>query len=290
MAQKSKVSPDRQKKLAARKFQRARIRHFLFTAGPNRLSRGRIFARHTKQGVCVNEIEIVSPHWPSEFEGLRIGHVSDFHLGELLPIDRAIEIVGLLREQSPDLIACTGDVVDLHNVMARPLLDALAGANAPLGSALVLGNHDELHDAETLARMATDAGLIVLRDEAAEIRHGSDRLVVAGVDWARTNAECALRVNRAVGKDTHLLLSHNPRSFIRAAELGVPLTLAGHTHGGQIKSKRSKVNGKFNYRTGAGLVQLKESQMYVTTGVGAWFPLRVNCPAEVAMITMKRGG
>ena len=129
------------------KYRRARIRHFLFTIGPNRLSGGRMIRRHLAQDVVIREMEIGSPLWPAAFDGLRIGHVTDFHLGDLLPVERAIEIVDMLKGQSPDLIACTGDVVDLHNDMASPLLEALAHANAPMGTFLVLGNHDELHNA-----------------------------------------------------------------------------------------------------------------------------------------------
>ncbi len=256
--------------------------------GPDRLSGGKINRRHLAQDVSVHEIDVSCPLWPAAFDGLRIGHVSDFHLGELLPLDRALEVIERLSEQNPDLIALTGDIVDLDNTEAGPLLEAIGAIKPPMGSFLVLGNHDDLHDADGLVRMAADAGLGVLRNEAIEINRNGHRLVVAGIDWARSAVACAREVDLACGDFTHLLLAHNPKAFLRAADLGVPLTLAGHTHGGQIAMRnRPNTNLALVHRHSAGLFASNGSWLYVTTGVGAWFPLRVNCPAEVAMVTVR---
>jgi predicted MPP superfamily phosphohydrolase len=275
------------------KFQRARLRHFLFTIGPDRLTGGRIRRRHMAQDIAVRELQIASPRWPGEFDGLRIAHVSDFHLGDLLPLDRALQVIERIASLEPDMIACTGDVVDLHHFEAGELLAAMARVCAPLGTALVLGNHDELHCGETVARLAAEAGVNVLRNEVLTINHNGRVLNVGGVHWAKTVKGCAHNVNAIccdgeAGCD--LLLSHNPKSFRRAAELNIPLTLAGHTHGGQIARKnRPQVRTEPTRRHKAGLYAEGDARLYVTSGVGAWFPLRVNCPAEIAMITMRAG-
>lgn len=278
----------RKHRVRRRKYRRARVRHFLFTLGPNRLSGGRIIRRHLAIDVIVREIEIVSELWPRAFDGLRIGHVSDFHLGELLPLERALEVIALLAAQEPDFIACTGDVVDLHNHDAPLLLSAMADIDAPLGAAMVLGNHDELHDAEELVTMAEEAGIIVLRDDAMSVVHNQEELLIAGIDWAKSAARCAEHVDRACGDFAHVLLSHNPKSFLRAAELGIPVTLAGHTHGGQVALKgKPNRNLALLHRHSAGVFEADDSHMFVTNGVGAWFPLRVNCPAEIAIVTVR---
>jgi predicted MPP superfamily phosphohydrolase len=278
----------RDKRQRAAKFRRARIRNFLFTLGPNRLSGGRISRRHLAQEIVIREIEVSSPRWPSAFDGLRIGHVSDFHLGELLPLERALAVVDQLARQEPDLVACTGDVVDLHHHQAGPLLEAMAKIGAPLGSALVLGNHDELHCPETVSRLAVNAGMILLRNESLEINRNGHRLTIAGIDWAKSAVGCAKYIDQTCGDYVDLLLAHNPKAFMRASELEVPLTLSGHTHGGQIAMKgRPNANLAFAHRHRIGLFESGPSRLYVTSGVGAWFPLRVNCPAEIAMITMK---
>ena len=219
---------------------------------------------------------------------MRIGHISDFHVGELHSVDNALKAIEQLAACEVDLVACTGDVVDLHVDMAGPIVKALGAVKAQLGSFLVLGNHDELHDPETLTGMALESGLTVLSNEAVEINHHGSQLVVAGIEWAKSAVRCANLVDRACGELTHLLLSHNPKAFLRATELGVPVTLAGHTHGGQVAMKnRPNANLAISQRRSAGLFQSNGSALYVTTGIGAWFPLRVNCPAEIAIITMR---
>lgn len=270
------------------RYRRARIRSILFTVGPNRISGRRIARRYNSRPVVLREVEVSSPLWPDGLDGLRIGHVSDFHLGELLPPAEAIRIVGLLADQKPDLVACTGDLVDLHHDQAGPLLEALAAIGAPLGSFLVLGNHDELHCASTMSRMAAEAGVILLRDETMEVQRDGHSLVVAGIDWAWSSQACARHVDRTCRHVVHLLLSHNPKAFGRAAVMGIPLTLAGHTHGGQIAlPNRPNANLSLTHRRSAGLFHRGHSRLYVTAGVGGWFPLRVNCPPEVTMLTVR---
>lgn len=272
------------------KFKRAKIRHKLFTTGPNHLSGGRLFAKHFDQSIQLNEIDIVSPVWPTAFDGLRIGHVSDFHLGDLMPIERAKRAIEMVQAHRPDIVACTGDVVDLHLDGAEELLSSLATINAPLGTMLVFGNHDELECASTLSSLAIDAGVVLLRDTACQLQHRGQTLRVAGIDWANSTRKCAKKVDLVCDHQIDLLLSHNPKAFKQAAIHNIPLTLSGHTHGGQlaIKNKRS-ANLAVSHRYSSGLYTRGDSRLIVTVGVGAWFPLRVNCPAEVMMITMRSG-
>ncbi len=272
-----------------RAYRRARIRHFLFTVGPHRVSGGRITRRHLAQEVVVNDTELCSPQWPTSFDGLRIGHVSDFHLGDLLPLDKALEVVEELGRQQPELIACTGDLVDLDSPDSGRVLEALAAIDAPLGCFFVLGNHDELHDPRGLVRTAREVGVTVLQNEAVCIRRNGHPMVVAGIEWAKSSLQCSRFVDAAAGDENpHLLLAHNPKAFLQAADRGIALTLAGHTHGGQIAFKsRPNANLALTHRHSAGMFQADGSLLYVTSGVGAWFPLRLNCPAEIAMLTVR---
>jgi predicted MPP superfamily phosphohydrolase len=268
------------------KFFRAKARHVLFTTGPNTLSRGRLFKKHFDQSIDLKKVEITSPSWPVAFDGLRIGHVSDFHLGDLMPLDRALSAIDTLASQEPDIVVCTGDVVDLHVKDALPLLEALANIDAPLGTMLVLGNHDELDCARTLSSMAQSSGVRLLRDASCQIHHNGNVLTVAGIDWAKTSKQCKSKVEKVCDDQTHILLSHNPKAFKTASEVGVPLTLSGHTHGGQVAMpKRKGANLAVTHRYTAGIYERGDSRLFVTVGIGAWFPLRVNCPAEVALIT-----
>ncbi|HWB20737.1 MAG TPA: metallophosphoesterase [Phycisphaerales bacterium] len=275
-------------KLNRRKFQRARLRHFFLTYGPNLISGGRLSRRHISQPIITRELTIASPAWPKSLDNFRIAHVSDFHVGELMPVPHALAVIRRLHDLAPDFVACTGDVVDLHNDVASEIFRALAEIRAPLGSALVLGNHDELHCADTISRAATDAGILLLRNATARLAHNGHNLIVSGIDFAKRADKCAELVTTSASEQTHILLAHNPRAFPQAAHLGIPLTLSGHTHGGQIALKnRPNTNLAVGYRHRAGLFSQGNSRLYVTVGVGAWFPLRVNCPGEIAMLTMR---
>jgi predicted MPP superfamily phosphohydrolase len=270
------------------KFLRAKARHMLFTTGPNKLSKGRLFKNHFDQSLSLHETTIKTPLWPKPFDGLRIGHVSDFHLGDLMPIEQARLAVELLAKQEPDIVVCTGDIVDLHVDGADALFESLAAIQAPLGTMLVLGNHDELDCADTLSSMAINAGITLLRDAKCQVQSGGNTLSVAGIDWAKSSKKCKQAVELVCDENTHILLSHNPKAFKPASELNIPLTLSGHTHGGQMAMKKKKgANLAVAHRYSSGEYERGDSRLFVTVGVGAWFPLRVNCPAEVALLTMQ---
>jgi hypothetical protein len=282
--------PTHEERLRQRRYRRARVRSILFTVGPKTLTGGRIVRKHVNQPIRINEFEVMTPRWPREFDGLRIVHASDFHLGELLPLNQALDVADLIADQRPDLVAITGDLVDLHHTEAPPLLKALAAVGAPLGTIMVPGNHDELHSVDTLCEMACDAGVTILRNESILQRHNGRELNIAGIDWAKTADVNAKFVSHSCDDRTDLLLAHNPRAFPRAAEMGVPLTLAGHTHGGQLAMRKNpRRNLAITQRHSAGLFAVGQSRLYVTSGVGAWFPLRVNVPAEIAVITVRHG-
>jgi predicted MPP superfamily phosphohydrolase len=271
-------------------FRKAQVRHLVLTVAADRISGGRLLKRHLAQETVVRRVEVRHPDWPAAFDGLRIAHVSDFHLGRLMPVERAVAIVGRVGELSPDLIACTGDVVDLHHDGAAAVFAAMAACGAPLGAFLVLGNHDHLDSDRAIARLAARAGVATLRDEAVALAARGAALRVAGVNWARSIAACDRRVRHAAPAGCDLLLSHNPKSFRAAARLGVPLTLAGHTHGGQVAvPRRPRTNLAFSHRLNSGLYRERDSFLYVTAGLGAWFPLRINCPPEIALLTVRRG-
>lgn len=273
---------------------RAKLRHTLLTLMPDRMTGGSLRRRHLLTPITLREIDLKVPNWPAAFEGIRIGHISDLHVGDLMPVSRAVEVIEALGKARPDLLACTGDVVDLHIDGTEPVFEAIGDVRAQLGRYLVLGNHDHLDDARKVVRLARGAGIQALVDEGAPLRSRGDTLVVGGIDWSSTIRDNAQRVRGLVQEHgaPHLLLAHNPKAFREAARLGVALTLAGHTHGGQFsirnggQSKDPRAAARRALR--AGLYHESGSHLFVTTGAGAWFPLRVNCPAEVALITVSR--
>jgi predicted MPP superfamily phosphohydrolase len=273
------------------KLRKARIRHFLLTTGPNRLTCGLLYRRHNAERIEIVEQEIVAPGWPKSFDGIRIAHISDIHVGDLMLADRAIAIIEQLAATAPDMVCNTGDLVDLHWPGVEPVAEALGAIKAPLGNFFVLGNHDELDSGEDVERIVSDAGTTVLHDDVALVTRNDDQLRIGGIGWARNLLRCQTRIDKAIGDESvDLLLSHNPKAFDHAAERGIPLTLSGHTHGGQI-ARRNKpdANLAVAHKRSAGLYEHGDSRMYVSVGAGSLFPVRINVPAEIAILTVRSG-
>jgi len=265
----------------------ASIRNALLTRLPDSISFGSLRARHVKQPIEITELTLASAHWPQAFDGLRIAHLSDIHFGHLLGAERLAQAVDAVRAVRADLIAITGDLVDLSAHEAPLLFEHLALLEARLGVFVVLGNHDHLDHPKAIVRGAREAGLTPLVDDSVRIG-GRDGLLVAGIDWAKSIPACSDRLRRCGAGRADLLLAHNPKAFVGAEERGIPLTLSGHTHGGQVARRGNRrLNLVFTQRLSAGHYERGESHLYVTNGVGAWFPLRVNCPPEVAVIEMR---
>ena len=281
------------RKKRSSKFRRAQLRHLFVTRGLNRLSGGRLLARHESESVLIRHVDVSTPIWPAAWDGLRIAHISDVHVGDLMSIERAVELTKLIEAEHPDLICNTGDVADLVCPDLAPFFTACAAIDPPMGNMLVLGNHDELDDGEQVASMAERAGIHVLRNNRMDVEHDGNTLRVGGIDWARTGSECRSSIDEMLEQGgADLLLSHNPKAFDHATERGIPLTLSGHTHGGQIARKNrpnANIALAMNHRRNAGLYEQADSRMFVTVGAGALFPLRMNCPAEIAIITVRRG-
>lgn len=272
---------------------RAELRHHFLTDLPDRLSRGALFRQYRAMEVVQREWSVEATGWPSAFDGIRIGLVTDLHAGSLITPTHAAGIVERLRGSGVDLVACTGDVTDLHAADAKEPLDRLGSLEAPLGTYLVLGNHDALGGLDAVAAHARRAGVKVLRNHAAALRRGDQSLVVGGIEWGETLRACArgvdLSASSAAGRP-HLLLAHNPKAFRRAAELSIPLTLSGHTHGGQVslrpREHRFPKRAKWR-KLHAGPYVERGAHLYVSSGAGSWFPLRVNRPPEVVVIQVR---
>ncbi|MDI9402401.1 MAG: metallophosphoesterase [Limnohabitans sp.] len=268
-------------------YRTASLRNALLTRLPDSISFGSLRARHIKQPIRIEEMRLTSAHWPRAFDGVRIAHLSDIHFGHLLGAERLAQAVDAVRALRADLVAITGDLVDLSADESPLLFEHLALIQAKLGVFIVLGNHDHLDHPKAIVRGAKEAGLIPLVDDSVRVG-GRDGLLVAGIDWAKSIPACAARLRRCGTGRADLLLAHNPKAFVGAEERGIPLTLSGHTHGGQLaRSGNRRHNLVFTQRLSAGHYAHGESHLYVTNGVGAWFPLRVNCPPEIAVIEMR---
>jgi len=246
------------------------------------LAHGFLYERHR---IEVTRETLDFADLPASLRGLRIGFVSDIHRSQTVPHELIDSAVRLLLAEQPDLIVLGGDYVTWGDRRyVEPAAEALAPLTAPHGVFAVLGNHDDDRDmpAALVAR-----GFTVLRDQRTQLTIRGETLDLAGVRfWTRKPADVAYVLRGA--SSNLVLLAHTPARLVEAAALGVPLVLSGHTHGGQIVLPGLGAIAARDYPLIAGSGRRDRTSAFVTRGVGTvYVPVRLNCPPEVAVLTLK---
>lgn len=191
----------------------------------------------------VRRIEIPVPHLPYALDGLKIVQLSDIHLSSYMSRTEVRRAVNMANELGADLAVVTGDLITGSGDPIADCVDEIRYLRAPLGIWGCNGNHEIYARAEDEAGyLYSQAGMKLLRHENAQIPFKGAQFNLIGVDYQRERnsrgqkQQLLAGVGPLVRRDMpNILLSHNPNSFNRAAELGIELTLAGHTHGGQIQ-------------------------------------------------------
>ena len=220
--------------------------------------------------------------------GLRIGFLSDLHRSDTVSHAMANTAVQALLAEDPDLIVLGGDYVTWGGGRARAFVTPAAEALAPLrarhGVFAVLGNHDDDHD---MPMALTRNGFTVLRDARTRIDVRGESLDIAGIRfWTRKAVDIA-RVIRGSSSNL-ILLAHNPARLPEATSLAVPLMLSGHTHGGQIVLPGLGAIAAREFPVVEGLARRESTSVFVSRGVGTvYLPIRLNCPPEVAVLTLE---
>ena len=248
--------------------------------------------------VVLRRLDFAYAGLPSELTGLKIAHMTDVHVGPYVSARDVKKMADLLQAESPDLLAITGDFVDdvsqLPGVMAamKPFLAAL-----PLGAWFCMGNHEHLRGAAPIRRLLVENGIQILDNQNRTLPFGKGQFVIAGVDYplgysvsvrpqvARRYLDTACGTGRCT--EFTVLLAHLPDFLPGAFEHGIHLTLAGHTHGGQVGwGQRSPFEVVYPYMRG--VYGQQQSFGFVSSGAGHWMPFRLNCPPEVGLITLRR--
>ena len=272
----------------------------------------------------VREVEIPVANLPPALDGLRITQLSDIHIGSYMPVAQVRRAVGMANELGGNLIVVTGDFLTSRTDPLEDCIAELSRLRAPLGVWGCNGNHEIYARAEQKsAELFQKFGMKLLRHERAELRWQGSAFNLLGVDYQRQRDPEGNRlpmlagVGSLVRRDVpNILLSHNPNSFPRAAELGIELSLAGHTHGGQVRVEildhrwspaqflTPYVAGLYQRplhapsdledneipatQSAAGL-QSPASSIYVNRGLGTiGAPVRLGVPPEITLITLRR--
>jgi predicted MPP superfamily phosphohydrolase len=223
---------------------------------------------------------------PPALDGLRIGFVTDIHHSAMVPADDVRRAVDLVSAARPDLIALGGDYVTWGDrAFVGPVAELLSPLTAPQGVFAILGNHDDDRDMPA-ALMAKH--IQVLKDARTRLEIRGEGLELAGIRfWTRKTTEIARVIKGA--RDTVLLLAHDPRRLDEASALDVPAVLSGHTHGGQVVLPGVGAIARRRFPVLEGVASRENTWMFVSRGVGTvYVPVRINCPPEIAIVTLKR--
>lgn len=223
---------------------------------------------------------------PPALDGLRVGMITDVHHSAVVPAADIERAVSLLLASAPDLIVLGGDYITSRDrAYIGPVAELLAPlAHAPQGSLAVLGNHD---DEREMPAALVARGFAVLRDQRTQLTIRGERLDVAGIRfWTRTAGDVAKALRGTGG--TTILLAHDPRRLVEAAALDVQLVLSGHTHGGQVILPGVGAIAGRRFPVLAGFATRENTSLFVSRGVGTvYVPVRVNCPPDVAVLTLR---
>jgi predicted MPP superfamily phosphohydrolase len=267
-----------------------------FFAGAYGLLCGRLNLETTVQPVRLANL-------PGPFEGFRICQLSDIHIGPFMPAEQIRKYVDMANALKPEMVVLTGDFVTFDARTQEAVVDALSGLHAPFGVFGCLGNHDAWSRVEdSITALFRQRGTHILRGEAVPIAIQGEAINLIGTDFqshrrfgpsaAVANLLGNIEPLIARGR-VNILLSHNPDTFDRAAELGIDLSMAGHTHGGQAALEFISPEiapSRLVTPYVAGWFRKPGGQLYVNRGIGTiGVPIRIGAPPEITIYQLTRG-
>ena len=247
--------------------------------------------------VVVRRRTLRLPLWPARLDRLRIAIISDLHAGAPhIDADKLRRVVMKTNDERPDLVALLGDYVDPDVafgtfVSPEDVAAQLAELRAPRGVFAVLGNHDWSNDGLRIIRGLERAGITVLENDAVRISPAADELWLAGIADASTREpEIAGTLSEAPVGAVIVVLTHDPDIFPLVPDR-VALTLAGHTHGGQVAIpvlRRRVIPSAFGERFAGGHVRERGRHLFISVGLGtSRFPIRLGAPPELALLELR---
>ena len=229
---------------------------------------------------------------PRELEGFTITQVSDIHVGEWTTDAFLQQVVDAVNGLDSDLTLMTGDLIDFAIADLPRGIDMIRRLRARHGVYLCEGNHDLIEDPAAFRRMTRQAGLNMLIGEQTVFDHAGAAVQLLGIPWSRSPAGMRMdveQIDRLRRADAFpILLAHHPHAFDVAAEAGFPLTLSGHTHGGQLMLTREFGAGNILFHYISGIYRKEDTLLVVSNGTGNRLPLRINAPAEILHLTLVR--
>lgn len=254
----------------------------------------------------LKHITFTSPDLPPYFDGYRLVQITDFHLGSFPPGNDFVQkVVDATNNEEPDMILFTGDLVNNQASEVEPYLETLGQLHAQDGIYSIWGNHDYCeygnnHSIGALKRnrrmlygYQESLGWHQLMNEHHVVSHGMASIAVIGVENPGqppfTNRSNLKKAMKGVDPDMFkILLSHDPHHWRReVVGKKIQLTLAGHTHAGQLKIGKW-TPARMAFKEWGGAYRIGEQMLYVSSGIGGSFPFRLGAWPELTVVTLKR--
>jgi len=240
----------------------------------------------------VSEVKIPIPKLAKDLDGLKLVQITDIHLSPFLSEGEFARAIDMANETRAHLALVTGDLISRRGDPLDACLRQLARLRAESGVLGCLGNHEVYTGTEDyVSSEGRRIGIDFLRGEARVRQFGAARINFAGVDYQRFGRPYLAGAGQLVQPGMpNILLSHNPDVFPVAANQGFDLTIAGHTHGGQVNVEilHQHLNvARYYTRYVMGLYSKENSSVYVSSGLGTvGVPVRLGAPPEVSLLTL----
>jgi hypothetical protein len=238
----------------------------------------------------IRKLEVPLADLPPALDGVTIAHISDIHVGRFTRGPILERIVEETNRLDADVVALTGDIIN-HTLRDLPVaLELVRSLRARHTVVACEGNHDLIESPRVFYRECERRGMPLLRGDAARVSIRGQRVEFLGLPWTHDNPAHRGQLQALLARRDPaawpVLLAHHPHAWDFAA--GIPLTLSGHTHGGQLMLGPHTGAGPLFYRYWSGLYSRAGGSLVVSNGVGNWFPVRIQAPAEILHLTLRR--
>ena len=253
---------------------------------------------NARRTAVVRRVDVPIKGLPAAWHGFTVAQISDVHVGPTIGHGYLQRIVNKVNALQADMVAITGDLVDGGVSELAAQVAPLADLSSRHGTFFVTGNHEYYSGAHAWIVELRRLGLTVLMNEHVVLTSPSvpgqvsAQLVLAGVtDYSAGHFDAAHRSDPAAAligaplDAVRLLLAHQPRSALAAAQAGFDLQLSGHTHGGQFYPWNLLVRLQQPFT--AGLHKLQDLWVYTSRGTGYWGPpKRFGAPSEITLLRL----
>jgi hypothetical protein len=250
----------------------------------------------SKIRVPVRKIPIAN--LPDALVGFKIAHLSDPHLGIYVGLSDLEQAVELIKPHQPDLAIVTGDIADDLDILGGAI-EIINSLKPPHGIYASVGNHEYYGGIERVRQIFEIAPFPMLINENRLIEIGDSTVAIGGADDPRLMRQDISQLLRdaiettmgpAPSQSFKILMSHRPSGFNHAADMGIDLVLAGHTHGGQLGMfGRSLFESMMPDTYLWGKYIRDKTTLHTSGGMGHWLPFRLGCPAEAPILILEKG-